>query len=59
MAGGGSVKGGRENSKMRCNVKTAIIGSLERTLLFIFIYTHAFMIFMVLALRMPNIAAWR
>lgn len=42
MALGKSVKGRRENTKMRWNVKTAIIAPLKRTLLFIFIYTHPF-----------------
>lgn len=37
MALGKSVKGRRENTKMRWNVKTAIIALLKRTLLFIFI----------------------
>lgn len=50
MASGKSVKGRRENTKMRWNVKTAIIALLKRTLLFIFIYTHSFMQFVVLAL---------
>lgn len=54
MALGKSVKGRRENTKMRWNVKTAIIALLKRTLLFIFIYTHSFMQFMVLALWSPN-----
>ena len=54
MALGKSVKGRRENTKMRWNVKTAIIALLKRTLLFIFIYTHPFMQFMVLALWSPN-----
>lgn len=54
MALGKSVKGRRENTKMRWNVKTAIIAPLKRTLLFIFIYTHPFMQFVVLALWSPN-----
>lgn len=54
MALGKSVKGGRENTKMRWNVKTAIIALLKRTLLFIFIYTHCFMQFALLALWSPN-----
>lgn len=54
MALGKSVKGKRENTKMRWNVKTAIIALLKRTLLFIFIYTHSFMQFTVLALWRPN-----
>lgn len=54
MASGKSGKGRRENTKMRWNVKTAIIALLKRTLLFIFIYTHSFMQFMVLALQSPN-----
>lgn len=48
------MKGRKENTKMRWNVKTAIIALLKRTLLFIFLYTHPFMQFMVLALWSPN-----
>lgn len=59
MALGKSVKGRRENTKMRWNVKTAIIALLKRTLLFIFIYTHLFMQFMVLALWSPNRVKWK